>query len=355
MANTTTCAFTFRRYGKSPQSGFQQITLPAPGAHQLLVEVYAAGLNPIDNMIPAGIFRPVLSLRLPAVLGSDLAGIVVAAGSQVTRFKPGDAIIASTFDSDYGSLAQFTLVNDSAAALKPVNLDFTQAASLPMVSLTAWQALIERANVQPGQKVFIPAGAGGIGSLAIQLAKQLGATVATTTSSGNVEWVKRLGADIVVDYTRTQFEEVLKDYDVVLATLKGDEIEKYPGILRPGGVIISLTGPLDVSFARTRRLNLIITTIIRLLSRRIRRLSKKRGVDYSFLFVRPDSQQLSQISHYIETGRIRPVIDSVFPFTEAAAALDHLQQGHAKGKVVVAVKAQPQQPHGSERSPAVNR
>lgn len=338
MENKTHRAFTFKRYGKQPQSGFQSITLPAPAADQLLVEVYAAGLNPIDNMIPAGIFKLVLPLTLPAVIGSDLAGIVVATGSQVTRFKPGDAIIASTFDSDYGSLSEFTLVNETAAALKPVNLDFIQAASLPMVSLTAWQALIERGGLQPGQKVFIPAGAGGIGSLAIQLAKLSGATVATTTSSGNVEWVSRLGADRVLDYTRQPFEAELRDYDLVLATLRGDEIEKYPDILRPGGRIISLVGPLDVGFARARRLNVIITAIVGLLSRRIKRLAKKRGVAYSFLFVRPDGQQLRQIVQSVEAGDIRPVIDSIFPFDEAAAALLHLQQGHAKGKVVVAVK-----------------
>jgi NADPH:quinone reductase-like Zn-dependent oxidoreductase len=338
MDNSNNRAFTFQRYGKSPQSGFQPVTLPEPNAHQLLVEVYAAGLNPIDNLIPTGIFKPVLPLTLPAVIGSDLAGIVVATGSEVTRFKPGDEVFASTFDSDYGSLAEFTLVNESAAALKPVNLDFIQAASLPMVSLTAWQALFERAGLQPGQKVFIPAGAGGIGSFAIQLANQSGVTVATTTSSANVEWVTRLGADVVVDYTKERFESILQDYDAVLATLKGDEIEKYPDILRAGGKIVSLVGPLDVSFARARRLNVMITAIAGWLSRRIKRLAKKRGVDYSFLFVRPDGQQLSQISHYIETGRIRPVIDSVFPFEKAAAALEHLQQGHAKGKVVVAVK-----------------
>lgn len=332
MENKTHRALTFKRYGKHPQTGFQSITLPAPAADQLLVEVYAAGFNPIDNMLPAGIFKPVLRLTLPAVMGSDLAGIVVATDSPVTRFKPGDAVIASTFDSDYGSLSEFTLVNESAAALKPVNLDFIQAASLPMVSLTAWQALIERAGLQPGQKVFIPAGAVGIGSFVIQLTKLSGATVATTTSSGNVEWVSRLGADRVLDYTKQPFETVLRDYDLVLATLRGDEIEKYPGILRPGGRIISLVGPLDVGFARARRLSVIITAIIGLLSRRIKRLAKKRDVAYSFLLVRPDGQQLRQIVQAIEADDISPVIDSVFPFETAAAALLHLQRDMRKEK-----------------------
>ncbi|WP_315707761.1 NADP-dependent oxidoreductase [Brenneria uluponensis] len=338
MNNKTMKAFTFKRYGKSPELGFDDVDYPSLNAHEMLVKVYAAGLNPIDNMIPTGMFKPVLHFKLPATLGSDLSGIVIAVGSRVTRFTPGDEIFASIFDMEMGSLAEFAVVPENAAAMKPANLDFVQAASLPMVSLTAWQALTERARLMPGQKIFIPAGSGGIGTFAIQLAKHLGATVGTTTSTGNVEWVGHLGADEVVDYKKQEFENVLNGYDVVVGTIKGDAIEKFTQILKPGGKIVSLIGPLDAAFARARGLNVLLTFVFGLMSRKIMRLSKKRGMTYSFLFVRPEGDQLTQIGKLIEAEQIRPVIDKVFPFFEAKGALTYLAQGHAKGKVVVKIQ-----------------
>uniref|UniRef100_A8GGP2 Alcohol dehydrogenase zinc-binding domain protein n=1 Tax=Serratia proteamaculans (strain 568) TaxID=399741 RepID=A8GGP2_SERP5 len=335
MNNKTMKAFTFKRYGKSPELGFDNVDYPSLKANEVLVKVYAVGLNPIDNMIPTGIFKPVLHFKLPATLGSDLSGVVIAVGSRVTRFSPGDEIFASIFDTGTGSLAEFAVVPESAAAIKPANLDFVQAASLPMVSLTSWQALTERVRLRPGQKVFIPAGSGGIGTFAIQLAKQLGATVGTTTSTGNIEWVRSLGADEVVDYKKEEFEKVLAGYDVVLGTTRGDMIEKSTQILKPGGSIVSLVGPLDVKFARARGLNFFLTFIFRLMSRNIMRLSKKRGLTYTFLFVRPEGDQLSQIGKLVETEQIKPMIDKVFPFAQTKEALAYLAQGHAKGKVVI--------------------
>ncbi|MPR02661.1 NADP-dependent oxidoreductase [Pseudomonas sp. MAFF 212408] len=331
-------AVTFKRYGKSPDIGLAQVSRPTIKPNELLVEVHAAGLNPIDNMIPTGTFKAVLTFQLPAILGSDLAGVVVEIGSAVTRFKVGDAIFASLFDLGTGSLADYAAVPESAAALKPANLDFVQAASLPMVGLTAWQALKERANLQPGQKVFIPAGSGGIGTFAIQLAKHLGATVATTTSTANVEWVRSLGADEVIDYKKQEFEQVLRGYDVVLGTTKGDAIEKSVDILRPGGKIISLVGPLDKAFARARRLNGLLGFVFGLMSRKIIRLSKKHGVSYGFLFVRPDGGRLNEMGGLVDAGIIRPVIDRVFAMEQAEEALKYLAQGRAKGKVVVKVR-----------------
>lgn len=335
MNTKTMKAWTFKRYGKLPDAGFDDVDIPSPGANEMLVKVCAVGLNPIDNMIPTGIFRPVLRFQLPAILGSDLSGIVTAVGKDVTRFRPGDAVFASIFDTGTGSLAEFAVVPEGAAALKPANLDFVQAASLPMVSLTAWQALAERAGLRSGQKVFIPAGSGGIGTLAIQLAKQMGATVATTTSTGNVEWLKPLGADQVIDYKKQAFADVLAEVDVVLGTIRGDAMEKAIAILRPGGKIVSLVGPLDAAFARARGLNVLLTLVFAFMSRRIMRLAKKRGVSYSFLFVRPDGERLSKIGSLLETEQIKPVIDRVFPFAETRQALAYLAEGHAKGKVVV--------------------
>lgn len=330
-------ALTFQRYGKSPEIGIADVPRPTLKADELLVQVHAASVNPIDNMIPTGLFKAVMKFQLPATLGSDLAGVVTKVGSRVTRFKPGDAVFANIFDQGTGSIAELAVVPESAAALKPANLDFVQAASIPMVALTSWQALKERAELRAGQKVFIPAGSGGIGTFAIQLAKWLGATVGTTTSTDNVGLVRSLGADEVIDYKRQAFESVLRDYDAVLGTVRGDSIEKSIGILKARGKIVSLVGPLDVAFARARRLNVLLTFVFALVSHRIMRLAKKRDIDYSFLFARPDGDQLARIGKLLESQRIRPVIDKVFPFEQAKEALEYLALGRAKGKVVVQI------------------
>lgn len=331
-------ALTFKRYGKSPDIGFTEVPRPTLNADDMLVQVHAASVNPIDNMIPTGIFKLVLKFELPATLGSDLAGVVTEIGSRVTRFKVGDAVIANIFDQGTGSIAEFAVVPESAAALKPVSLDFVQAASIPMVGLTSWQALKERMDLQPGQKIFIPAGSGGIGTFAIQFAKVLGAWVGTTTSTRNVELVRSLGADEVVDYKKQAFETVLHGYDAVLGTVKGDSIEKSMGILNARGKVVSLVGPLDVAFARARRLNAVLALVFALMSRKIMRLARQRNVDYAFMLVRPDGDQLARIGQLIETQRIRPVIDKVFPFERAKEALEYLSQGRAKGKVVVQMR-----------------
>ena len=331
-------ALILKRYGGPNQIAFADIPRPVPKADEILVQVHAVGLNPIDNMISKGTFKPIIRMRLPSTLGSDLAGTVVEVGNRVTRFKVGDSVFASTFDLDIGALAEFAAIPESVAALKPANLDFVQAASIPMVGLTSWQALKERANVQPGQKVFIPAGSGGIGTFAIQLAKYFGAKVGTTTSTGNVDLVRSLGADEVIDYKKQKFEEVLKDYDFVLGTVRGDAIEKSLQILKPNSKVVSLIGPPDAAFARARGMNFLMRFVIGLLSRKIIGRASKRRVGYSFLFVRPDGEQLTKIAELLHTETIRPVIDQTFPFDQAKEALAYLEKGRAKGKVVVQIK-----------------
>lgn len=328
-------ALVLKRYGKADQIEFADVPNPLIKPNEILVRIHAVGLNPIDYMIPKGAFKPMLKFDLPATLGSDLAGTVVEVGSQVTRFKAGDAVFASLFDLGSGSLAEFAAVPEHVAALKPANLNFVQAASIPMVALTCWQALNERIKVTPGQKVFIPAGSGGIGTFAIQLAKYLGAHVGTTTSTANVDLVRSLGADDVIDYKKQEFENVLSGYDVVLGTVRGDGIEKALRILKPGSNVVSLIGPPDVPFAKARGMNFLMTFIFGLLSRKIIRLAKRQDSNYSFLFVRPDGEQLGKISKLIEAGTIRPVVDKVFPFVQAKQALAYLEQGRSKGKVVV--------------------
>jgi NADPH:quinone reductase-like Zn-dependent oxidoreductase len=330
-------ALLLKRYGKSNQLEFADIPRPTIKPDEMLVQVHAAGLNPIDNLIPTGAFKPIIKLRLPATMGSDLAGVVVEVGSHVTRFKAGDALFASIFDLGTGALAEFAVVPESAAAIKPANLDFVQAASIPMVGLTSWQALKERADLMPGQKVFIPAGSGGIGSFAIQLAKHLGAAVGTTTSTGNLDMVRKLGADEVVDYKSQAFESILHDYDAVLGTLRGNELEKSLQILKPNSSVVSLIGPPDAAFARARGMNLFMRFVFGLLSSKIIRRAKKVGAEYSFLFVHPDGQQLAEIGKLLDAGHIQPVIDRVFPFNQTIEALAYLEEGRAKGKVVIKI------------------
>jgi len=332
-------ALVLKHYGGLDQVAFADIPRPTLKPNEILVQVHAAGLNPIDTMIPKGTFKPMLKFQLPATLGSDLAGVVVEVGSRVTRFKPGDAVFASIFDlGTTGALAEFAVVPENAAAHKPANLDFVQAASIPMVGLTSWQALKERAKLKPGQKVFIPAGSGGIGTFAIQLAKQLGAKVGTTTSTGNVNLVKSLGADEVIDYKQQKFENVLRNYDAVLGTVRGDALEKSLRILKPKSNVVSLIGPPDAAFARARGMNFFMVFVFGLLSRKIIRHARKHGVEYSFLFLHPDGRQLSEIGELLKAARIRPVIDKVFPFDQAKEALAYLEKGRAKGKVVVQMK-----------------
>lgn len=328
-------ALILKRYGKADQIAFADIPKPRIKPDEMLVQVHAAGLNPIDYLIPKGTFKPILRFQLPVTMGSDLAGVVVEVGNRVTRFKPGDAVFASIFDLGTGALAEFAVVPESAAAPKPANLDFVQAASIPMVGLTSWQALKERARLKPGQKVFIPAGAGGIGTFAIQLAKHLGAKVGTTTSTGNVDLVRSLGADEVIDYKKQEFEDVLQDYNVVLGTIRGDGIEKSLQILKPNSRVVSLIGPPDAAFARARGMNFFMTFVFGLMSGKIIRQARKRGIEYSFLFAHPDGRQLAEIGELLNAERIHPVIDKVFPFDQAKEALAYLEKGRARGKVVV--------------------
>ena len=304
----------------------------------VLIQIHAASVNPVDLKIRDGKLKLVLPYRLPFVLGNDLAGIVVRVGSRVRRFKPGDEVYARPDKDRIGAFAEFISIREDAVAIKPKRLTMEEAASIPLVGLTAWQALIERAKLQRGQKVLIHAGSGGVGTLAIQLAKHVGAIVATTTSTANLEWVKRLGADIVIDYKKDDFETMLRDYDAVLDTQGGDTLEKSLRVLRPGGKLISISGPPDPDFAKEIGATWIVGLAMRLLSYRIRRSAKRHHVSYSFLFMRPSGDQLREIGSLIDSGAIRPVVDRVFPFESTKEALAHVEKGRAKGKVIVKVR-----------------
>ncbi|AVR96275.1 NADP-dependent oxidoreductase [Pseudoduganella armeniaca] len=330
-------AFIIDRYGKRQAGRIADVPQPTPGEHDVLVRIHAASVNVLDNKIKSGAFKPILPYRLPLILGNDCAGTVVQVGARVTRFQPGDEVYARPDDDRIGTFADFIAVKESALARKPRNVGMREAAALPLVALTAWQVLVETARVKKGQKVFIQAGSGGVGTVAIQLAKHLGAHVATTTGTANLEWVKALGADIVIDYQRQDFAAELRDYDVVLSSQGGAELARSVQVLKPGGRLISISGPPTPQFARERGLAWPLRQVMRLLSLGIRRKARQRGVDYSFVFMRADGAQLAQIAELVEAGVIRPVVDRVFPLDAAAQALAYVEQGRAKGKVVVDV------------------
>ncbi|WLI09006.1 MULTISPECIES: NADP-dependent oxidoreductase [Pseudomonas] len=329
-------AFFIDRYGKR-NGAMGEVPEPVVGEHDVLVRIHAASVNPLDSKIRAGEFKLILPYALPLVLGNDLAGVVVGIGSAVSRFKAGDEVYARPPDGRIGTFAERIAVNEHALALKPTNLDMLQAASIPLIALTAWQALVETAQVKPGQKVLIHAGSGGVGTLAIQLAKHLGAFVATTTSSSNVEWVKALGADVVIDYTQQNFADELQGYDVVLNSLGGDVLEQSLNVLKPGGQLISISGPPTAQFAQAQGLSWLLRQVMRLLSSGIRRKARKRGVGYTFLFMRANGAQLQAITALIEAGSIKPVIDRCFPFESTAEALTYVEQGRSKGKVCIRI------------------
>lgn len=331
-------AFVLDRYGKKRPLRAAEMPTPELRDDEVLVEVHAAGVNLLDAKIRDGEFKLILPYRLPLILGNDTAGVVVGVGSKVRGFKPGDEVYARPAKDRIGTFAEFISINEADVALKPKNLTMEEAASMPLVALTAWQALVERAKLKKGQKVLIHAGSGGVGAIAIQLAKHLGTTVATTTSTANVDLVKSLGADVVVDYKKDNFENVLQGYDVVLNSLGKDTLEKSLRVLKPGGKLISISGPPDPEFARENGFGWLFRQIMRALSFGIRRKSKRHGVSYSFLFMTANGGQLGQIASLIEAGTIRPVIDRVFPFEKTNEALAYVETGRAKGKVVIAVK-----------------
>lgn len=323
------------RYGKTDDVQLDEQPKPSISKDSVLVKVHAVSINPLDLRVLEGEFKAILPVKFPFILGNDFAGVVAQVGSNVTQFKVGDEVYAKT-DSN-GSFAEYTIVQQSSLALKPQNISMQHAASLPLVALTAWQALVEIAKVKSGQKVLIHAGSGGVGSIAIQLAKHLGATVATTTSGKNTRWVRELGADIIIDYKTMDFEQELKDYDVVLDTQGGKTLEKSLNVIKRGGRIISISGPPDRAFAEAIKANWLLKFIIPLLSWSIRNKAKKRDITYSFLFMQPNGQQLSQISKLVEAEKIKPVVDTEYDFSKIKEALEYVNTGHTKGKIVVQI------------------
>ncbi|WP_105510428.1 NADP-dependent oxidoreductase [Paraburkholderia sp. BL21I4N1] len=331
-------AFVVDRYGRKNGLRAGDMSVPELREDDVLIQIHAAGVNPLDSKIMNGEFKLILPYRLPLILGNDLAGVVVRVGSRVRRFKPGDEVYARPHKDRIGTFAEFIAVKDDGIALKPKTLSMEEAASIPLVGLTAWQALVEKGQLRKGQKVLIHAGSGGVGTFAIQLARHLGAIVATTASEANAGLMKQLGADIVIDYKKDDFAAVLKDYDLVLDTQGGNTLEKSLGVLKAGGKLIGIAGPPDPEFARQMKASWFLKTAMHFLSNRIRKAARRHDVSYSFLFMRADGNQLGEIAKLIEAGAIRPVIDRVFPFESTREALAYVETGRAKGKVVIKIR-----------------
>ncbi len=332
-------AFQVTKYSKKEILRLTEVAEPKVAENEVLVKIHAAGVNLLDSMIKWGEFKLFLPYKTPLTNGHDLAGVITQVGSKVSKYKVGDEVFSRVSDYKIGTFAEFIAVNEDDLALKPKNLSMNEAASIPLVGLTAWQALVEIGKVKKGQKVFIQAGSGGVGTFAIQLAKHLGAYVASTTSTANVALVKSLGADLVIDYKKEDFEDNLENYDFVLHSNRDPKIlEQSLRILKSGGQLISLVGPPTPEFAQEIGLPWHLKFVTKLLSSGAKKKAEKLGVHFKFLFMRADGKQLSEITKLIEAGIIKPVIDKVFPFEETNEALDYVETGRAKGKVVVKVK-----------------
>lgn len=329
-------AFIVQRYGKKEKLHLTELAIPAIKENEVLVQIKASAINLLDTLIKNGDFKIFLPYKTPFVNGHDMAGVITKTGAKISKFKVGDEVYARPADFNTGSFAEYIAVNENDLALKPRNISMEEAASIPLVGLTSWQALVEIARLQKGQKVFIQAGSGGVGTFAIQLAKHLGAYVATTTSSANTALVKSLGADLVIDYKKEDFAAIRKDYDVVLhSNREAKVLDNSLKILKPGGTLVSLTGPPTPEFAKKLGLGWHLQMLTGLLSMGVRRKAKKLDVNFRFLFMRAEGQQLGEITALIEEGKIRPVIDKIFPFEQTNEAMSYVETGRSKGKVVV--------------------
>ncbi|MDX1807779.1 MAG: NADP-dependent oxidoreductase, partial [Paenisporosarcina sp.] len=300
------------QYGKDVQLKSMDMPTPTLGPSDLLVAIHAASINPIDFKIRDGKVKMLLQYKMPLVLGNDFAGEVIQVGSEVKKFQVGDEVFGRPRKTRIGTFAESISVHEDDVALKPKNLTFEEAASLPLVGLTTWQAFHEVLQLKKDQKILIHAGAGGVGSFAIQLAKEMGAYVATTASSKGEGLVKSLGADEVIDYTANNFEDHLKEFDAVYDTLGGEELKRSFEILKPNGKIVSVSGLPNKKYAEEHNLGFLKKILFSFITRDITKLEKQFQVDYHFLFMKPSGVQLASIKDLVEANKIRPILDRVF-------------------------------------------
>ncbi|EEL33587.1 MULTISPECIES: NADP-dependent oxidoreductase [Bacillus cereus group] len=330
-------AMIIDRYGKVPMR-MTEVPTPEINEYEVLAEIHAASINPIDFKIRDGKVKMLLKYEMPLILGNDFSGVIVKIGAKVTNFKVGDEIYARPRKNKIGTFAEYIAIHEDDIALKPNNLSFEEAASIPLVGLTSYQALHDIMQLQKGQKILIHAGSGGVGTFAIQLAKIMGATVTTTASEAGANLVTSLGADEIINYKTEKFEDVLKNYDAVFDTIGGATLEKSFNIIKSGGNIVSVSGMPNAHFGKEFGSGFFKTLLFSLASKKLTALEKKHNAQYSFLFMKPSGDQLRTIANYIEAGQIKPVIDRVFPFEDAQKAMEYSESGRAKGKIIVKMK-----------------
>ncbi|HFR4155516.1 NADP-dependent oxidoreductase [Bacillus cereus] len=330
-------AMIIDRYGKVPMR-MAEVPTPEINEYEVLAEIHAASINPIDFKIRDGKVKMLLKYEMPLILGNDFAGVITKVGSKVTRFKVGDEIYARPRKNKIGTFAEYIAIHEDDIALKPKNLSFEEAASIPLVGLTSYQALHDIMQLQKGQKILIHAGSGGVGTFAIQLAKIMGAIVTTTASEAGANLVTSLGADEIINYKTEKFEDILKNYDAVFDTIGGATLEKSFNIIKRGGNIVSISGMPNARFGKEFGSGFFKTLLFSLASKKLTALEKKHNAQYSFLFMKPSGDQLRTIANYIEAGEIKPVIDRVFPFEDAQKAMEYSEAGRAKGKIIVKIK-----------------
>ena len=324
-------AMVIHHYGKGPVS-LERMPLPSMSPYEVRVKIKAASINPIDFKIRDGGLKMLLTYQFPLILGNDFAGEVYEVGDKVTQFKVGDKVYGRPRKSKIGTFAEYISVNAEEIAPMPKGLSYEEAASIPLVGLTAYQAINEVIQAQPGDKVLIQAGSGGVGSFAIQYAKAKGLYVATTGSDSGKELIESLNPDEFINYKEQDFSEVLKDFDGVFDTLGGDNLEKSFQILKPQGIIASISG---LPTERKLDKSIFKRGILKAASYKYQRLAKKYDVQYEFLFMHPSGQQLREITELIEVGKIKPIIDKVYDFKETQKALEYSESGRAKGKIIV--------------------
>ena len=328
-------ALVIHRYGGPDVLSIEDRPDPVPGPRDVLIDVRAASLNPLDFKLREGKVKMALRLKFPIGLGCDVAGTVRAVGAEVSGFAVGDAVYARLEKDRMGGLAEQVAAAAAVVAKKPASVSFEHAAAVPLAALTALQALREVAQLTPGQRVLIHAGAGGVGTLAIQIAKILGLHVTTTTSTKNVGFVKELGADDVVDYTTEDVKRV-RDLDAVFDTLGGDSELTSISLVKKGGTVVGVGGLPDEAFAKAW-LPAIVRPALALMTRKRRKAAARAGVRFAYLFMRPDGAQLAELAAWIDAGQLRPVLHRTYPFAEVAAAFAELERGHARGKIVVTI------------------
>jgi alcohol dehydrogenase len=329
-------AFTLQRYGDPDAAALTEVEVPQPGAGEIQIRVRAAGLNPVDYKIREGMLRVISKYRLPVVMGNELAGEVVAQGPGATKFAIGERVMVRVAKQRLGAFAEFACVDETLAARIPASLDFAHAAALPLAALTALQCLRDELHAAPGKHYLITGGAGGVGTFAIPLAKWLGAHVTTTASYRGEKLVRELGADHVIDYTKERLADHAGRFDGALDLVGGDTLPQLFALVKPGGTVVSIAGlPEPQTARRDLQRGAGLAALFWFVSRRLRHAARRAGVRYRYKFMHPSGDELAELAALVDSGKLRVVLDRTFAFDLIASAFAYLEQGHAKGKVVV--------------------